>query len=125
MLFFTHIMAYSTIVCLGRTVPRITWQEAEHQLMVPGYEQRINWALAEIVRLVKGLPSLCYIKAHPFLPNLLSSAITFLSIHKEYDQAGVEVLLCLLKNTRDVNSLALQIYSTYEGTQSSLPLCNK
>jgi len=90
--------------------------------MAPAYEQRISWATAEVVRLVKGLLSLGYFKAHPFLPNLLSSAITFLSTQCpiEYDQAGNEVLLCLLKNLRDVNSLALKIYSTYDGTHPSL-----
>lgn len=45
--------------------------------MAPAYEQGISWATAEIVRLVEGLPSLSYFKAHPFLPNLLSSAVTF------------------------------------------------
>lgn len=124
MLFFTHMLAYSAIICLGGTVQRMPWQAAEHQLMAPAYEQRISWAATEIVRLVKGLPSLGYFKAHPFLPNLLSSAITFLLTQCpiEYDQAGVDVLLCLLKNLRDVNSLALKICSTYDGAHSSLLL---
>ena len=124
MLFFTHMLAYGAIICLSGTVQRMPWQAAEHQLMAPAYEQRISWATSEIVRLVKGLPSLSYFKAHPFLPNLLSSAITFLSTQCliEYDQADVEVLLCLLKNLRDVNSLALKICSTYDGAHPSLLL---
>lgn len=92
--------------------------------MAPAYEERISWATAEIVRLNKRLPSLSYFKAHPFLPNLLSSAVTFFlpQCPIEYDQADVEVLLCLLKNLRDVNSLALKICSTYDGPRSSLLL---
>lgn len=96
--------------------------------MAPAYEQHIGWATAEIVRLVKGLPSLSYIKVHPFLPNLLSSAITFLltQCSIEYDQAGVEVLLLpAKKNLRDVNSLALKICSAYDGAHSSLLLQRK
>lgn len=106
-------MLTDAIACIG--------QAAEHQLMAPAYEQRISWATAEIARLIKGLPSLSYFKAHPCLPNLLSSAITFLLIQCpiEYDQAGVEVLLCLLKN---LNSLALKICSIYDGAHSSLLL---
>ncbi len=124
MLFFTHMLAYSAIVCLDGTVQRRPWQAAEHQLMAPAYEERISWATAEIVRLNKRLPSLSYFKAHPFLPNLLSSAVTFFlpQCPIEYDQADVEVLLCLLKNLRDVNSLALKICSTYDGPRSSLLL---
>ena len=38
------------------------WQAAEHQLMNPAYEQRISWAIAEILRLLKELPSLSYSK---------------------------------------------------------------
>ena len=124
MMFFTHMLAYSAIICLGGTVQRMPLQAAEHQLMATAYEQRISWATAEIVRLVKGLPSLSYFKAHPFLPNLLSSAITFLltKCSIEYDQTGVEVLLCLLKNLRDVNNLAFKICSTYDGAHTSLLL---
>ena len=120
-LFFTHMLAYSAIICLGGTVQRMPWQAAEHQLMAPAYEQRISWATAEIVRLVKGLPSLGYFKAHPFLPILLSSAITFLLTQCpiKYDRADVEVLLGLLKDLRDVNSLALKICSAYDEAHSS------
>ncbi len=78
MLSFTHMLAYSAIICLGGTVQRMPWQAAEHQLRAPAYEQRISWATTEVVRLVKGLPSPSYFKAHPFLPNLPSSAIAFL-----------------------------------------------
>ncbi|MCJ1472282.1 hypothetical protein MMC13_000929 [Lambiella insularis] len=128
MLFFTHTLAYSAIICLGGTVQRMPWQAAEQQLMAPAYEQRISSAIAEIVRLVKGLPSLSYFKAHPSLPNLLSSAISFLLTQcpTQYDQADIEVLLCLLKDLRDVNSLALKICSTYDGAHSSVLLrCNR
>jgi len=56
------MLAYSAIICLGGTVQRMPWQAAEHQLMTSAYEQRISWATAEILRLLKELPSLSYSK---------------------------------------------------------------
>ncbi|KAI0124994.1 hypothetical protein BJ170DRAFT_484362 [Xylariales sp. AK1849] len=119
MLFFTHMLAYSAIICLGGTVQRMPWQAAEHQLMGPAYEQCVSRATAEIVRLAKTLPSLSCFKVHPFLPNLLASAVTFLFTQSPTDdsQTGAGILLRLLRDLRDVNSLALKIYSTYDGVR--------
>lgn len=124
MLFFTHMLAYSATIRLGETAQKMPWQAVEHHVVAPAYEQRISWATAQIVHLVKGLPPLSYFKAHPFLPNLLSSAISFLSTQSsvDYDQSGFGVLLCLLRSLRDVNSLALQICSTYDGAHCPLLL---
>lgn len=121
MLFFIRMLAHSAIVCLGSTVIGMPLQSAEHQHRTMGivltYEQRASRAALEMVRLVK-LPSLSRFKAHPFLPNLLASALTYLntrSVGKD-GQLGAELLLSLLRDLRGVNSLALEICSTFSGS---------
>jgi hypothetical protein len=122
MLFFTRILAYSVLICLGGMTE--WWQAAEHQLTAAAYENRISWATAENVRLVRGLPSFSYFKAHPFLPNPTSSAVTFLCTQSpmEYDQSACEVLLNLLENLRNVNSLALKSCAKFGRIRFSVQL---
>ncbi|KAI1087098.1 hypothetical protein F5B19DRAFT_486976 [Rostrohypoxylon terebratum] len=115
MVFFTHMLAHSAVICLGITVQRMAWQATEHQRMATAYEQRASRAASEMVRLVKGQPSLSCFKAHPFLPNLLASAITFLNTQDSADdQADAQLLLRLLRDLRDVNSLAYDTCLTYD-----------
>ncbi|KAG6361749.1 hypothetical protein INS49_009977 [Diaporthe citri] len=122
MLFFTRMLAHSAIVYLGTTLLQMPWQAAEHQHSTRGvvlvYEQHASRAALEMARLVKASPSLSRFKAHPFLPNLLGSALAYLNTQTVVSdgQPGAEVLLQLLRDLRDVNSLAFDICSTLDET---------
>jgi hypothetical protein len=115
LLLFANMLAHSAVIYLSCTVHRTPWQTVEHQLMANAYEQRASRASFEIARLAKELPPLYCFKAHPFLPNPLAAATTFLITHanlKEGSKDGVEHLLRLLRNLSDINSLARELLST-------------
>ena len=111
MLLFAHMLAQSAILHLNCTVQRTPGQTVEHQLMTRAYEQRASQAASEMVRLAKAVPSFSCFKAHPFLPNPLAAATTFLIIHPNLNEGGedsVEQILRLLRNLSDINKLALK-----------------
>lgn len=116
MLLFTHMLAYSLVVCLGAIVQatpcHATSAQHPHTLMAPVYEQRASRAAADMARLVNDLPSLSCFKAHPFLPKPLATAVAFLQAQPAPPQDTHTVchtLLRVLRDLRDVNSLALDI----------------
>ncbi|KAI0009529.1 fungal-specific transcription factor domain-containing protein [Xylariaceae sp. FL0662B] len=108
MLFFIHMLAHSAIICLGGAVQKTwPWQAIEN------WEQRASKAVAEMLRLVKALPSFNCFNSHPFLPNPLASGIAFLnpqqgSLGDDAD-VGAEILLQMLRDLRDVNNIAHEI----------------
>ncbi|KAI0973113.1 hypothetical protein F4678DRAFT_478321 [Xylaria arbuscula] len=117
MLFFIHSLAHSAIICLsggGLDQEQLPWQRAENNqisMRMP-YEQRASRAMAEMLRLVKALPSFSCFKTHPFLPNSLASAVAFLNSQKSpADDAHIEAetLWQLLRDLCDVNNIAREI----------------
>jgi hypothetical protein len=115
MLLFAHMLAHGAIVHLSGTVQRTPWQTTEHQLMANAYEQRAARAAAEIVRMAKAMPSLSCFNAHPFLPNPIATATSFLIMHASRNEGGedsVEHLLRLLRKLGDGNSLARDLLFT-------------
>ena len=115
MLMFAHMLAYSAVIHLSSTAQRTSFHTVEHQLMADGAEQRAVRAVSEIVRLAKAVPSMWCLKAHPFLPNPLTSATTFLIVHPalhESGEDGLKHVIRLLKDLSDINSLALEPLAT-------------
>lgn len=117
MLLFAHLLAHSAIIYLSGTIQRTPWLTAEPQpqLMASAYEQRAARAAAEMVRLAKAMPALSCFSAHPFLPNPLAFATTFLITHASLNEGGeasVEHLLRLLRKLSDINCLARELLST-------------
>ena len=115
MLFFADMLAHSAVVHLSCTVQRTPWQTVEDQLMTDAYEQRASRAASEMVRLAKAVPLFSCFKAHPFLPDPLAAATTFLITHANLNEGGedgVKHLLRLLRSLSDVNTLARELLST-------------
>lgn len=104
MLLFTHMLAYRAAVDLSNTVQRAPWRTPDQQVPAAKYQNRAAQAASEIVRLAKAVPYLGPFKAHPFLPDTLACAATFLSTHAgrhggDYD--GVQHLLQVLGELQD------------------------
>ncbi|KUM65575.1 hypothetical protein ACN42_g1498 [Penicillium freii] len=109
MLLFTHMLAYRAAVDLSNAVQRAPWRTPDQQVLAATYQNRAAQAASEIVRLAKAVPYLGPFKAHPFLPDTLACAATFLSTHAgrhggDYD--GVQHLLQVLGELQDTHSLA-------------------
>ena len=120
MLLFTHILAQSAVVFLSNTVQRASWHTFEPQLVTAGYERRASVAALEIVRLARAVPSLSCFKVHPFLPDALTCAATFLSAR--YDtvaggSGGVEQILRVLRDVQVINSLAREHYESLKSAR--------
>ncbi|RDW76678.1 Asperfuranone cluster transcription factor afoA [Aspergillus mulundensis] len=118
MLLFTHMLGYRATVHISNTMQQVSWRTSsvDQQLLGPGtpvsvsavaYQQRAAHAAGEIVRLAKAVPALSPFKAHPFLPDALACAATFLSIHGS-GSAGeaVQHVLRVLGELQDTHSLA-------------------
>lgn len=85
--------------------------------MTHPHEQRALRATAEMLRLVKTLPSFSCFKTHPFLPNPLASGIAFLDAQGssgDDGHVGAETLLQLLRDLCDVNNIAREICLTHD-----------
>ncbi|KAF4454869.1 fungal specific transcription factor domain [Fusarium albosuccineum] len=80
---FGHLLGRSAVIHLGKTAAAWTWQTAEHRLMAAGLEQRSYQAATELAHLASRLPRSSYLKAHPFLPNILAQTVAFLRRHAE------------------------------------------
>jgi cation transport regulator ChaC len=109
MLLLTHMLAYRAAVDLSNAVQRAPWRTPDQQVLAATYQNRAAQAASEIVRLAKAVPYLGPFKAHPFLPDTLACAATFLSTHAgrhggDYD--GVQHLLQVLGELQDTHSLA-------------------
>ncbi|OTA97824.1 hypothetical protein M434DRAFT_89031 [Hypoxylon sp. CO27-5] len=115
MLTFSHMLGRSAIIYLSITTEIKPWQSVKHQTMASTFKERAYQAARDMAHLVMAMPRLCCFKAHPFLPNALSDAATFLMAHpktpdftsqERRGEDGVEQLLGALRNLRDVNNLA-------------------
>ncbi|CBF88304.1 hypothetical protein AN1029.2 [Aspergillus nidulans FGSC A4] len=122
MLLFTQTLGYRATMHLSDTVQQVSWRAlasspVDQQLLSPGatmslsaaaYHQMASHAAGEIVRLAKAVPSLSPFKAHPFLPDTLACAATFLSTGSPDPTGGegVQHLLRVLSELRDTHSLA-------------------
>ncbi|CAI7653032.1 unnamed protein product [Penicillium glandicola] len=109
MLLFTHMLAYRATVDLSNTVQRASWRTADQQVLITTYQNRAAQAASEIVRLAKAVPYLSPFKAHPFLPDTLACAATFLATHagsRGGDYDSVQRLLRVLGQLQDTHSLA-------------------
>ncbi|KAI1098446.1 fungal-specific transcription factor domain-containing protein [Jackrogersella minutella] len=115
MLAFDQMLARSAIIYLSLTTEVKPWQNVKHQMTASTYEERAYQAATDMAHLVKSMPRLSCFKAHPFLPNALSDAATFLMAHAKTPDFTtsscerddfVEQLFDALRNLRDVNNLA-------------------
>jgi hypothetical protein len=117
LLFFIHTLAHSAMICLGlhREIKQgLSWDVMESNYSELGhiYEQRTFEAVNEILRLVKALPSFSCYKAHPFLPNSLSSVISILGAQESLGKdtsSGTEAVKRVLRDLCSVNNIAREI----------------
>ncbi|RYP24100.1 hypothetical protein DL767_008676 [Monosporascus sp. MG133] len=123
MLLFAHMLAHSAVVFLSNTVQRASWRTMEQQLVMAAYERRASVAALEIVRLAKAVSSLSCFKAHPFLPDPLICAATFLSTSSNTvvgGNDGVEHLLRVLRDVQVINSLAREHFQSLKLSRNRL-----
>ncbi|KND87343.1 Oleate activated transcription factor 3 [Tolypocladium ophioglossoides CBS 100239] len=111
MLLFAQMLAHSAVVFHSNTVQRraASFRTLDQHLVTGAYDRRASVAALEIVRLAKAVPSLGCFKAHPFLPDPLTCAATFLSTPSNTvvgGNDGVEHLLRVLRDVQVINSLA-------------------
>ncbi|KAL5355963.1 fungal-specific transcription factor domain-containing protein [Aspergillus floccosus] len=114
MLLFTHMLAYRATVHLSITVQQASWRTVDQQVLAAAYQQRAAQAASEIVRLAKAVPYLSPFKTHPFLPDTLACAATFLSTQTAVEGGGddVQYLLRVLGELQDTHSLARDYVQT-------------
>ncbi|EAU31928.1 conserved hypothetical protein [Aspergillus terreus NIH2624] len=114
MLLFTHMLAYRATVHLSITVQQASWRTVDQQVLAAAYQQRAAQAASEIVRLAKAVPYLSPFKTHPFLPDTLACAATFLSTQTATDGGGDDIqhLLRVLGELQDTHSLARDYLQT-------------
>lgn len=142
MVLFTHMLAHKTIIYLGTTLDTTPWQQKQQQqqqqtggrqLMAASYKWQAERAAGELVRLAKSARSFGCFGMHPFIADPLACAADFLIRNtqpKDFRSltqlgssgsrnGGVESLLCVLRNLRDVNILARDYLCTLETDHSS------
>jgi hypothetical protein len=119
MLLFAHMVAHSAVIFLCSTIQRPSWSSMEQKLVVAAYERRASVAALEIVRLAKVVPPLSYFKLHPFLPEPLNRAATFLSAALERvvgARNGIEEILGVLEEVQGVNTFAREHLDSLKAT---------
>lgn len=116
MLLFAHVLAHGAVIKLGHTAQSASsaWCTVEEQGVTTAYERRAFSAAAEMVRLAKQVPSFsCFKGHHPFLPDPLACAASFLTARSGNvalaDDVGVQLLLRALRDMQGMNSLARDI----------------
>lgn len=115
MLLFAHMLGHSAVVFHSNTAQKQASRTLDHQLVTGAYERRASVAALEIVRLAKAVPSLSCFKAHPFLPDPLTCAATFLSTPSNSvvdGTDGVDYLFRVLREVQVVNSLAREYFQS-------------
>lgn len=126
MLLFAHMLAHSAVIRLGQVSQRSQYTgrsgTAEQQGAAAAYESRSLRAACEMVRLAKQVPSFSASKAHPFLPDSLACAVSFLSSRNgsstaPSDDRSAQHLLRLLRDMRDMNNLARGYMIDEQSTQ--------
>jgi len=120
---YTHILAHSAMIHLCSTIATTSLQVLEQQLKCLAYEQRAFKAASEVVRVVNVISTLGCFKAHPFLPYPLSFAASFLlthvrppdlSIEPQDSTREIEELQESLRNLKEVNNLARELWEKLE-----------
>jgi hypothetical protein len=112
MLLFAHMLVHSAVIKLGHTAQRASsvWHTGVQQGAAANYERRASSSAAEMVRLAKQVPSFSSFKAHPFLPDPLACAASFLTTRNgnfaSPDDFCIQHLLKLLRDMQDINNLA-------------------
>ncbi|RMZ78302.1 hypothetical protein DV737_g3960, partial [Chaetothyriales sp. CBS 132003] len=119
MLLFTHMLAHQAIVHLGYTVQCVLSRAVanEQRLQAIAYQRRSSQAVSEIIRLAKAVPYLSCFKAHPFLPDPLACAASFLATYsstEEQPSENIEHLLRALGELQDTHCLAREHLQTLE-----------
>lgn len=126
MLLFAHMLAHSAVIRLGQASQRSQYTgrsgTAEQQGTAAAYESRSLRAAGEMVRLAKQVPSFSAFKAHPFLPDSLACAVSFLSSRNgsftaPSDDRSAQHLLRLLRDMQDINNLARGYMVDEQSTQ--------
>ncbi|KAI8622913.1 hypothetical protein F5Y19DRAFT_30429 [Xylariaceae sp. FL1651] len=117
MLFFIHMLAHSAIICLGSggAVSHPGWDSESGHV----YKNRATRAMAEMLRLVKMVPSFSSFKSHPFLPDPLALGIAFFDTQGGAGDACPEPLLRVLRDLCYVNNIAREICLVYDRTRQS------
>lgn len=121
LLFFTYILAHSTVIKIGHIAKQKTAVAVassssnsssttveEHLRAAAPFEQEALNAAAEVARLARQIPSLGCFKVHPFLPDLLGYAASYLTSKTSRNASlyGAEQLLRILSDMQGMNSLA-------------------
>lgn len=110
MLLFARMLAHSAVIKLGQAAQVVGvssttgWRTMEQQRAV--FERRAANAAAEMVQLATQIPSFHCFKAHPFLPDPLGYAASYLS-----EDRGAQQLLRVLVEMQGMNSLARGYFS--------------
>ncbi|KAF3765282.1 hypothetical protein M406DRAFT_355858 [Cryphonectria parasitica EP155] len=113
MLFLVHMLAHSAVIKLCHMVQGAV-SSASHTVeqlhAAAAFEQEASSAAAEMVRLAKQIPSFGYFKAHPFLPDLLACAASYLTSRSGNAafsrDGGAQQLLRVLGDMEGINILA-------------------
>lgn len=113
MLLFAHMLAHSAVIKLGHTVQGAASSASctvEQLRAAAAFEQEASSAAAEMVRLAKQIPSFGCFKAHPFLPDLLGCAASYLMSRSGNAaicrDGNAQQLLRILGDMQGMNSLA-------------------
>ncbi|KAF2139473.1 uncharacterized protein K452DRAFT_77823 [Aplosporella prunicola CBS 121167] len=106
LLAFAHVLVHSAIIHLYHT----THAAPFNQLLTLDSEQQAYHSASYIAELAKAVPRMDCFKIHPFFPNVLSSAATFLMLRVKSTVSDtsqeLDQLLVALQCLRDVNLLA-------------------
>lgn len=117
MLLFAHMLAHSAVIKLGQTAQQqraaaaaavAASSSSSSSRTVKQQEEASRAAAAEMVLLARQMPSFGCFKVHPFLPDLLGCAATYLcKVGGDGDgDGGAQQLLRVLADMQGMNSLA-------------------
>ncbi|KAJ5718928.1 uncharacterized protein N7483_010010 [Penicillium malachiteum] len=121
MIFFNHVLAYSTCVLLSETAEERPWQTLDDQMVSLTYKQTAYQAANEVVSLVQNLPQMAFIKMHVFLASaicivarFLSAPTTQLVCSEGSGQESVKSLLFALRYLGGISNMARDILTKLE-----------
>ncbi|KAF4454628.1 citrinin biosynthesis transcriptional activator [Fusarium austroafricanum] len=125
MLAFSHMLAHSSVIYLYDTTKSIPFLlgNSPWQPLTVSLEQKAYHSARYIAGLAAAVPRLEYFKVHPFAPNALSSASTFLMSHANtsgispsFEDGSVELeqLLNAVRSLKEFNLLAQDVLRMLE-----------
>ncbi|KAJ5630077.1 hypothetical protein N7528_003734 [Penicillium herquei] len=121
MIFFNHVLAYSTCVLLSETAEERPWQTLDDQMASLTYKQTAYQAANEVVSLVQNLHQVAFIKMHVFLASaicivarFLSAPTTQLVCSEGSGQESVKSLLFALRYLGGISNMARDILTKLE-----------